>query len=78
MCNLNEFNVMSTEWGVCLFGTGINEKTNEIPEMQAVMKGIDCQKCIVTADAMNTRKENAQVIVQEAYGEYCLALCTQR
>lgn len=72
--NLNEFNVMSTEWGVCLSSTRINEKTNEIPEMQAVMKGIDCRKCIVTADAMNAQKETARVIVQEARGDYCLAL----
>lgn len=63
LCNLNEFNVMSTEWGVCLSSTRINEKTNEIPEMQAVMKGLDCRKCIVTADAMNAQKETARVIV---------------
>ena len=74
LCNLNEFNVMSTEWGVCLSSTRINEKTNEIPEMQAVMKGLDCRKCIVTADAMNAQKETARVIVQEAHGDYCLAL----
>ena len=63
LCNLNEFNVMSTEWGICLSSTRINEKTNEIPEMQAVMKGLDCRKCIVTADAMNAQKETARVIV---------------
>jgi len=72
--NLNEFNVMSTEWGVCLSSTRIDEKSNEIPEMQKVMKGIDCRGCIVTADAMNTQKETARVIVQEAHGDYCLAL----
>lgn len=74
LCNLNEFNVMSTEWGVCLSSTRIGEKTNEIPEMQAVMKGFDCRKCIITADAMNAQKETARVIVQEAHGDYCLAL----
>jgi len=72
--NLNEFNVMSTEWGVCLSSTRIDEKTNEIPEMQKVLKGLDCRKCIVAADAMNTQKETARVIVQEAHGDYCLAL----
>lgn len=72
--NLNEFNVMSTEWGICLSSTRIDEKTNEIPEMQKVMKGLDCRRCIVTADAMNTQKETARVIVQEAHGDYCLAL----
>lgn len=63
LCNLNEFNVMSTEWGVCLSSTKIDEKTNEIPEMQNVMKGLDCRKCIMTADTMNTQKETARVIV---------------
>lgn len=35
--NLNEFNVMSTEWGICLSSTRIDEKSSEIPEMQDVM-----------------------------------------
>lgn len=74
LCNLNEFNVMSTEWDVCLSSTRINEKTNEIPEMQAVMKGPDYCKCIVTADAVNARKETARVIAQETHADYCLAL----
>lgn len=72
--NLNEFNVMSTEWGICLSSTRIDEKSNEIPEMQKVIRQIDCRGCIVTADAMNTQKATARAIVQEAHGEYCLAL----
>lgn len=72
--NLNELNVMSTEWGISLSTTGIDEKSNEIPELQRVMKQMDCRGCIVTADAMNTQKETAKTIVKEAKGEYCLAL----
>lgn len=72
--NLNEFNVMSTEWGICLSSTRIDEKSNEIPEMQKVIKQLDCRGCIVTADAMNTQKATARAIVKEAHGEYCLAL----
>ena len=72
--NLNEFNVMSTEWGICLSSTRISEKSNEIPEMQKVIKQIDCRGCIVTADAMNTQKGTARAIAKEAHGEYCLAL----
>lgn len=72
--NLNEFNVMSTEWGICLSSTRIDEKSNEIPEMQRVIKQTDCRGCIVTADAMNTQKATARAIVKEAHGEYCLAL----
>ncbi len=72
--NFNEFNVMSTEWGICLSSTRIDEKSNEIPEMQNVISKLDCNGCVVTADAMNTQKETAQAIVKEAHGDYCLAL----
>ena len=72
--NLNEFNVMSTEWGIVLSSTRIDEKSNEIPEMQKVIKQIDCRGCIVTADAMNTQKETARAIIKDAHGDYCLAL----
>lgn len=72
--NLNEFNVMSTEWGICLSATRIDEKSNEIPEMQEVIGRLDCRGCVVTADAMNTQKETARAIVKEAHGDYCLAL----
>ena len=72
--NLNEFNVMSTEWGICLSSTRIDEKSNEIPEMQDVISKLDCRGCVVTADAMNTQKETARAIVKQARGDYCLAL----
>ena len=54
----------------------IDEKTNEISEIQSVMKGLDCRRCIVNADAMNAQKETARIIVQEIHGE--LLPCTQR
>lgn len=72
--NLNEFNVMSTEWGINLSSTRIDEKSNEIPEMQKVMSQLDCRGCVVTADAMNTQKATAKAIIEEAHGDYCLAL----
>lgn len=72
--NLQEFNVLSTEWGINLSSTVIHEKSNEIPEMQKVMKTLDCRGCVVTADAMNTQKATAQVIIEDAHGDYCLAL----
>lgn len=72
--NLSEFNVMSTEWGICLSSTRIDEKSNELPEMQEVMGKLDCRGCVVTADAMNTQKDTARAIVEKAHGDYCLAL----
>lgn len=71
--NLNELNVMSTEWGITLSTTRIDEKTNEIPEFQTVARQMDFRGCIVTADALNTQKETVEAIV-ESRGDYCLAL----
>lgn len=65
---------MSTEWGINLSSTRIDEKSNEIPEMRKVMKQLDCRGCVVTADAMNTQKTTAKAIIEEAHGDYCLAL----
>ena len=50
------------------------EKRSAIPEMQKVMKTLDCRGCVVTADAMNTQKATAQAIIEDAHGDYCLAL----
>ncbi len=72
--NLNELNVQSTEYGITLSSTRIGEKTNEIPEAQAVLKKLDLRKCVVTADALNTQKETVHSIVNDAHADYCLAL----
>ena len=66
--------MLSTKWGIRLSSTRINEKSNEILEMQAVMKTLDCRDCVVTADAMNVQKATAYAIVKESYGDYYLAL----
>ena len=66
--NLSEFNVMSTEWGICLSSTRIDEKSNEIPEMQDVMGKLDCRGCVVTADTMNTQKETARAMWRKPMG----------
>lgn len=67
---------MSTEWGICLSSTRIDEKSNEIPEMQKVIKQIDWRGCIVTADALNTQKATARAIVKEAQVEERYYLCS--
>lgn len=72
--NLNQLNVQSTQYGITLSSTRISEKSNEIPEAQRVLRKLDLRGCVVTADALNTQKETARVIRQEARGDYCLAL----
>ncbi len=37
LCNLNEFNIMSTEWDICLSSTKIDEKSNL---KRAINKGL--------------------------------------
>ena len=72
--NFNMLNVYSTETGITLSSTRIPEKTNEIPEAQFVLKKLDLTGCVVTADAMNTQKETARIIVENAHADYCLAV----
>ena len=72
--NYNALNVQSTETGVTLSSTRIDEKSNEIPEAQAVLKTLDLRGCVVTADAMNTQKDTVSAIVNDAHADYCLAV----
>lgn len=72
--NFNMLNVQSTETGITLSATKINEKSNEIPEAQKVLKGLQLKGSVVTADALNTQKETARVIIEEAHADYCLAV----
>lgn len=66
-------NVYADEYGMCLAQEFIEEKTNEIPAAQEVLKLMDLKDTIVTADAMNCQKETASVIISRG-GGYVLAL----
>ena len=72
--NYDVLNVQSTETGITLSSSRIDEKTNEIPEAQAVLKTLDLRGCIVTTDALNTQKRTAEAIVKDAHADYCLAV----
>jgi len=71
--NMNNLNVQSTEYGITLSSTRISEKSNEIPEAQRVIRKMNLKGTVVTADAMNTQKDTAAVII-DSKGDYCLAL----
>ena len=71
--NMNNLNVQSTEYGITLSSTRIDEKSNEIPEAQRVLKRMNLKGTVVTADALNTQKGTAEVII-DSKGDYCLAL----
>ena len=70
---LQTLNVYSNNYGMCLAQKFIEEKTNEIPADQEVLRLMDLKNSIVTADAMNCQKETAEVIIQSK-GDYVLCL----
>jgi predicted transposase YbfD/YdcC len=62
-----------TNNGVVLGQKTVNEKTNEIPIMQEMLKYIDVRGKVVTADAMHCQKETAALIIAGG-GDYILSL----
>lgn len=50
----------------------VAEGSNEIPAVQAVLKAVDLEGSLVTADALNTQTETARIVVQEKGGDYLL------
>lgn len=44
--------------------------SNEIPAVQAVLRQVDLDGSLVTADALNTQTETARIVVQEKGGDY--------
>lgn len=70
---LQTLNVYSNDYGICLAQKFIEEKTNEIPAAQELLRLMDLRDTIVTADAMNCQKETVAAIVS-GKGDYVLAL----
>lgn len=70
---LQTLNVYSNDYGICLAQKFIEEKTNEIPAAQEILRLMDLKNTIVTADAMNCQKETVAAIVA-GKGDYVLAL----
>lgn len=59
----------STIWSVgealCIGQVPVNEKSNEITAFPDLLSELELKKAIVTADALNTQKENVRAIVQK-------------
>lgn len=63
------YSVRDGRW---LGSQAIAEGSNEIPAVQGLVKRIDLEGSLVTADALNTQAETARIIVQEKGGDYLL------
>lgn len=70
---LQTLNVYSGDYGICVAQKFIEEKTNEIPAAQSLLKVMDLRGTIVTADAMNCQKDTVCAI-RGSKGDYVLAL----
>lgn len=71
--NLQTLNVYDASNGVCLFSKSIDEKTNEIPVAQEILKCMQLTNSIVTFDALNTQKKTIEIIANQK-GDYVGAL----
>jgi hypothetical protein len=63
----------SVTHGRWLGSEAVAEGSNEIPAVQAVLKRIELEGSLVTADALNTQAQTARIVVQDKGGDY---LCT--
>ncbi len=66
-------NVFDSTNGIILSHKEIGEKENEIPVSQEVFKSLEIENAVVTADALNTQKNFAEILI-ERNADYCLAV----
>lgn len=70
---LNCLNVYSNEYKYCLYTEQIAEKTNEIPAVEELIKGLNLEGIIATWDALNTQKANVEAVI-DAGGDYTVPI----
>lgn len=54
--------IYSHDYGVSLVQDYIEDKSNEIPMDPKLIKKLDLTNCILTADALNTKKDTVTAI----------------
>jgi hypothetical protein len=64
---ISAYSVKSGRW---LGSEAVAEGSNEIPAVQRLLKRVDLEGSLVTADALNTQTETARIVVQEKGGDY--------
>jgi hypothetical protein len=64
---VSAYSVRSGRW---LGSELVAEKSNEIPAAQRLLRRLDLDGSLVTADAMHTQAETARIVVQEKGGDY--------
>ena len=70
---LNCLNVYSNTYGYCIETIPIDEKTNEIPTIETLIKGMNLNGVIATWDALNTQTKNVEAVI-DAGGDYVIPI----
>lgn len=70
---LNCLNVYSNTYGYCIETKEISAKTNEIPTIEEVIKGMRLNGIIATWDALNSQTKNVSAVIN-AGGDYCIPI----
>jgi hypothetical protein len=56
--------------GVVVAQVAVGEKTNEIPCVKPLLKDLNIEGAVVTADALHTQKETARFVVEDKKADY--------
>lgn len=70
---LNCLNVYSNKYGYCIDTIEIDTKTNEIPAVEDLIKGMNLKGVIVTWDALNSQTKNIEAVIN-AHGNYIVPI----
>lgn len=70
---LNCLNTYSNKYGYCMNTIEIDSKTNEIPAVESLIKGLDLKGVIVTWDALNSQTKNVEAVINSG-GNYIVPI----
>lgn len=70
---LNCLNVYSYQYGYCVETKQIDDKTNEIPTIEELIKGMNLTGVIATWDALNSQTKNVDAVIN-AGGDYVIPI----
>lgn len=62
--NLQTLHIYDNTNEICIYSEAIDEKTNEIPVAQKLLRGMALKGCIVTFDALHMQKETVSIITE--------------
>jgi len=62
-----------SEYGLTIGQVAVDDKSNEIPAVQALIKLLDIEGALVVADALNCQKKTATAVI-DGGGDYLLAV----